>query len=252
MRVLAKIPTLDSLWLRSLPITSEGVATLSPLKNLKILSLAKTRIDDDALKHIGENFSMMERLDLSACEEITDGGMQYLAKLPNLSYLVLMHTSIGIDGLKTLKTAPIEDLFLEGDDKIDDACLKVIATQWPDLEMLNVGETKVTADGLRKYLGKFKNLRSLTLNAIDFNDSDIEAVSEMKYLESVHLMTTNITDKTLDNLKDLPHLKAIEAHQCPGLTKAGIQKLMAKKIKVDSVNEGKDTANALSEFLFEE
>jgi len=252
MRVISKIPTLDSVWLRNTPITTEGVAMLAPLKNLKVLSLTKTKIDDNALKVIGENFRKLERLDLSSCTGITDDGLKHLAKLPHLNYLVLMHTSVGINGLKALKGTELKDLFLEGDDSIDDDCLKVIAEQWPDLELLNVGETSVTAAGLSKHLGTFRNLISLTLNAIEFKDSDIEAVSKMKSLESIHLMTTNITDKTLERLNELPRLRLIEAHQCPGLTKAGIQKLTARKVKVDSVNEGKDTANALSEFLLKD
>ena len=242
LKIIGRIQTIDSLWLRGLPITSSGVETLAPLKKLKLLALSLTKIDDRALKTISENFPKLESLDLTLCEKVSDEGMRYLAKLPKLKRLVLNHTNVGLDGLKALKPLHIEGLYLEADHKIDDDCMALIAEQWPNLELLNVGETKVTPAGL-VHLNTFKAMQSLTLNALSFADKDLQPVSKMKHLTSIHLMTTNITDKTIDYLKDLPNLKVVEAHQCLGITQAGVKMLTERDIKIDNVNEGKDTAN---------
>lgn len=244
MKIIRRMTTLDSLWLRSTPITSDGIESLAPLKKLKTLSLCFTKIDDRALKAISENFPKLESLDLTMCDGVTDEGMKDLAKLPHLKRLVLNHTNIGFEGLRALKPLNLLDLLLEGDHEVDDKCMELIASQWPDLELLNIGETKISAAGL-VHLNKFMAMQSLTLNALAFTDKDLQPVSKMKNLTSIHLMTTNITDKTLEFVKDLPHMKLVEAHQCPGITQAGLKMLAEKKIKVDCVNEGKDTANEL-------
>jgi hypothetical protein len=90
-----------NLVLSSCPVTNDGLSALAGKNNIRCLSLAKTGVNDDGLKHLrGMN---LQSLDLTATK-ITDSGLATLGEcdFPRLKEIALEHTSITDAGLMHL------------------------------------------------------------------------------------------------------------------------------------------------------
>jgi hypothetical protein len=112
-----------NLVLSSCPITNDGLSSLAGKNNLRCLSLAKTSVTDDGMKHLqGMN---LQQLDLSATK-ITDAGLATLGEFdfPHLKEIALEHTGITDAGLMHLAS-------------------------FKHLEWVSTAGTKVTEDGRR-------------------------------------------------------------------------------------------------------
>jgi hypothetical protein len=114
--------------LTSCPITNDGLSSLAGKNNIRCLSLAKTAVNDDGMKHLrGMN---LQSLDLSATK-ITDAGLATLGEceFPRLKEITLEHTSITNAGLMHL-------------------------ANFKHLEWVTTAGTKVTRDGIRHLKAK--------------------------------------------------------------------------------------------------
>jgi hypothetical protein len=114
-----------NLVLSSCPITNDGLSSLAGKSNVRCLSLAKTAVNDDGMKHLrGMN---LQSLDLSATK-VTDAGLATLGEcdFPRLKEIALEHTSITDAGLMQL-------------------------ANFKTLEWVSTKGTKVTKDGIRHF-----------------------------------------------------------------------------------------------------
>jgi serine/threonine protein kinase len=242
--------TIEELTLKNLPITAVGVEYIVSMKKIKKLNLNGTTVTDQSLKLIGEKMPQLKTLDLTDCA-VTDDGMRYIAHMPKVEILYLGQTKVGKAGFEALKPLPVRELNVENNKQFDDACLAVVAEQWPHLRLLNMGDTKVTPKGL-PVIKKLKGLEYLGANAIAITDKDMEPILQSKSIISLHLISTYVTDKTLANLAKMPKLKSLEVHQCEGVTPEGIRLLRLRKVRVDAVEqEGKAQANEVMSDLLD-
>jgi hypothetical protein len=130
----AELPTIAvisediNLVLSSCPVTNDGLSRLAGKNNVRCLSLAKTAVNDDGMKHLqGMN---LQQLDLTATT-ITDAGLATLGEydFPRLNLIALEHTSITDAGLMHL-------------------------AKFKTLEWVSTAGTKVTKDGIRHLKAK--------------------------------------------------------------------------------------------------
>lgn len=80
-----------------------------------------------------------------------------------------------------------------------------IATAFPHLERLALGDTQVTDAGLVS-LAKLLRLKSLTLVGAPISDAGLAHVATLQDLESLSLAGTNVSDAGLAHLKDMAQL----------------------------------------------
>jgi internalin A len=247
MTYLENNNSITRLTLLGTSVTDEGVRSLATMKQLRRLSLSGTRITDEALETIG-TLRKLQILSVSDCQ-LTDAGMRQIAKLPELKSLYLNHTPISIEGIKNLKPLKLIDLDLGSNEAFNDECLATIVSQWPQLEDLLLGDTRVTGDGL-KFLPKLKHLTVLSISTLRLTDKDMEPVIKTRSLESIDLVANFITDRTLDRLATMPHLGYVDIEQCPNVTRAGVKVLEDRQIKVQAMElQGSDAAEAMGGFL---
>jgi Leucine Rich repeat len=117
-----------NLVLSSCPVTNDGLSSIAGKNNVRCLSLAKTAVNDDGMKHLkGMN---LQSLDLSATK-ITDAGLATLGEcdFPRLKEIALERTGITDAGL----------MHLAG---------------FKHLEWVSTAGTKVTRDGIRHLKAK--------------------------------------------------------------------------------------------------
>jgi DNA-binding response OmpR family regulator len=132
---------------------------LDNLGDLRFLSLAETRIDDEGLQHL-LNLSGLEELHLDHTL-VTDAGLALLQSLPNLKILDLKGTAVSDDGLAHISPlSQLEGLYLTrtgiGDDGL--AHLRPLGR----LQTLILWDTAIGDDGL-KHLQGLTGLRELIL-----------------------------------------------------------------------------------------
>lgn len=251
--VLAKVEGLTTLSLRDAKIHPDAVGELAGCKRLAALDLSQTRVSDDGLKALAKCKSLrwltlgdtritgaglrplaaagrLERLDLFACRELTDGDLAGLAPLTELATLDLLGTPIGDrglaavgklerlkklslpagvtdDGMKHLThLAGLVELDAAGSGLADAGLRELAAVK--GLTRLNLNGTRVTDDGL-KALTRLGELRALTLSGTAATDGGLEHVGKLISLEELALADLKVTDDGLKHLTGLTRLRSL-------------------------------------------
>jgi Leucine Rich repeat len=112
-------------------ITSEGVAHLKSLPDLRKLSLNRTGVGDAGLAHLAD-LPLLTELSLVGDAGVTDAGAAYLARCRELRVLRLQDTHLGDKGLVELQAAPqLRELYLDGS-RVTEKGLAAFAAVRPD------------------------------------------------------------------------------------------------------------------------
>ena len=227
LALISESDTIQDLAIYSHDLTDKGLESLGKLSSLRILHLScTTNLSPDGLKNIGKLVELRDLTlftlvasddtmkELTNCTHIetlrlvepniTDGGLEHLAKLLNL---------------KTLDLCVVYRLggFYSGPDreamwgpKISDAGLKFIG-KMEDLEFLALTNTRVNA-GLKE-LTKLKKLHTLILDKTDVTDENMSHVARIHALKDLSLMETEISNKGAAKLLELDKLKRLLLYQ---------------------------------------
>lgn len=142
---LETLRRLDWLSLAGTSVSNDGLRFLEPLTELGFLDLTRTNINDDGMAHL----TSLQKLDvLCLPEEVTDAGMQEIGKLKRLRTLYASHTRITDAGLQALVVGkvPLRTLSLYHTNVTDEGISYL--TRIRTLEDVNLGETRVTHDGI--------------------------------------------------------------------------------------------------------
>jgi sugar lactone lactonase YvrE len=159
---------IESINLHSAPATDEGLEAISKLPSLKRLEIVHTKVTDAGLKHLA-GLTNLRQLHV-ASHDTTEAALPFLAKLteldqldvyekaasnatcaqigrlPKLRLLMLINGTFDDEGVKHLAgLTPLEELTLNSA-KVTDASIDSLA-QLKRLRKLNLGGTKITADG---------------------------------------------------------------------------------------------------------
>lgn len=176
------------------------------------------KLTDQALKHVSGGIMQLKTINLSFCGSVTDTGLKFISKMPNLQEVNLRSCdNISDTGIGYLAngTAKISTLDVSFCDKIGDQSLQYIAQ------------------------GLFC-LRCLCLNACNISDDGI-----YRLVQTLHELTTlnigqciRITDKSLGLVADnLKNLSSIDLYGCTKITTVGLEKIMQLK-RLTTLNLG--------------
>ncbi len=136
LNILAKLPNLVFITMTRSLITGKTLGELGPLKKLTTLQLGHNTLCDSNLNGLAAITSLkalriqacqlrdkdlepvgqlkaLESLTLHENKSLTDKGIKYLAKMPNLHYLDIGQTSITASGIKSLKNCPLTTIRIE-------------------------------------------------------------------------------------------------------------------------------------------
>ncbi len=224
MKVLAKMPELETVRLRLTKVTDAGMAELAKIKTLKSLSVPGTRVSDAGLIDL-QTLPNLEHLRLGVYREganITDEGLKTIGQMKQLKDLDLSGTKISDAGLVHLQgLGHLDSLSLENT-KVTEAGLAHLA-QLHGLEELRLHTgSPITGIGAR-YLAKLKLLRSIS-NNLDLTDDGVAVMATLPHLEILMLSDPAVTDKGLAHVAGMKSLKWLWLQNCQ-VTDEGLREL---------------------------
>jgi serine/threonine protein kinase len=190
-------------------ITDKSGPTVARQTNLQRLNASKTAIGDSFLKDI----SALKHLNYAwiHATNITGDGMQYVAKLPELTELAISGTPIKNTGFKKLSDLKLNILRARRTLITGEALKNLEAMQ--SLTLLTVGNNKIGDAGVIS-IAKLQNLAELDLDNADISDHGIEQLLALQNLQTLSLTGNHLSDKSIDVLLKLPRLKSLSIVRC--------------------------------------
>jgi hypothetical protein len=198
-------------------ITDKSGPTVARQTNLQRLNVSKTAIGDSFLKDI----SSLKHLKYAwiHATNITGDGMQYVAKLPELTELAISGTPIKNAGLKELSSLSLNILRARRTQITGESLKNLEAMQ--SLTLLTVGNNKIGDAGVIS-IAKLRNLEELDLDNADISDHGIEQLLALQNLHTLSLTGNHLSEKSIDVLLKLPRLNSLSIVRCdisPGALK---------------------------------
>ena len=173
---VASCPDLLTLFVRETGISSEGLAHLSALGQLKTLVLTGN-FSDSGLKHLS-GLQSLESIDLSD-NSLTGEGFKDLAELTSLRQLFLHGNPINDEGLRHIG-------------------------QLTSIDMLGLSGSHVTDEGLR-HLSSLRNLRYLGMSETKITDAGLAHLAALTSLQRLELGSGVTRDGKAALQKKLPN-----------------------------------------------
>ncbi|MCL2347881.1 MAG: hypothetical protein FWC50_06410, partial [Planctomycetaceae bacterium] len=263
LKHLAGLKELEKLYLYSLDkVTASGLENLKELPKLKTLSFyGCPNIIDAGLKHLA-GLKNLESLDLTGCDKVTDKGIAELQKaLPNCK---ISHGSNNQPPNQPNGNAPTklsfrwdaqtgeQEAMLTGKDINANDLLDLVKNN-PSLKAIQLGVCDHLTDADLECLKNLTQLKKISFNQCpaingtcfkyfkdlpqleilvlvgNVADADWGYLKDLKQLQSLHLMTTQISDSGLENLKGLTKLKTLWLNGNQNITDAGLKSLAGLK-----------------------
>ncbi len=225
LRHVPDLPSLQSLSLAYLDITSRGLVALDSLAWIERLDLTHTAVGCEAIVSlVNEKAHTLRRLDLSntAVDDstlasfphdlqllelalmdthVTDLGCEHLPKCQWLTKLQLDLTDVTDDGIRILTDCEhIRTLGLYKT-KVTDTSLVWLSDSV--LEHLGLAQTQVTDAGM-PVLAEYSELKSLDFRSTAITDKGLRFLSQALGLEQLYLERTQISNAGLGFLLELP------------------------------------------------
>ncbi|HEY9681990.1 MAG TPA: hypothetical protein V6C86_10465 [Oculatellaceae cyanobacterium] len=167
------IKSLKALTVDRSEATDAGLSKIKDLPNLRSISTFLSMINGSCFKDLAKLPNLQE-LSCPKCK-LNMSNLAYLPKFPNLQILDLGRDGIDETGaIQIGKCTKLKDISLRGNRGFDDKCLSHLAPL-KDLRYLDLGDTRVTAEGL-KCLARHK-IKFLTLNqALRFQENQLKTI----------------------------------------------------------------------------
>lgn len=209
---------------RAQPTVPPAVAPVvtAPVKPVNALDISD---DEITLNRVNAD---LHQVKFVADPEMTDVGLQYIARLKNLRYLVLDDTKVSDRGLAYVADLPLEilqlsntkitntglsqigrmhimvNLTLTGCRGVDNKGIAALS-KLRCLRGLDLSGTGINS-GCARDLVKLKMLTSLVLHGTDFDDEGLKTISSLKELYQIDLSRTKVTSAGIKYLSNLPAL----------------------------------------------
>jgi Leucine-rich repeat (LRR) protein len=227
-------------------VTSAGLVHLKDLKELEILNVCLTAVDDRGFEHLagltkmrrmvvcsskitGSGFrhlkgmTQLESINLHS-SPASDAGLEAIGQLTNLRRLEIVHTNVTDAGLKHLAgLTNLRQLHIASPDTTE-AALPFLA-QLKELDQLDVYE-KAASNQTLEQIGKLPNLRLLSLITGMFDDDGVKHLAGLTTLEELTLNSGKVTDTSIPHLARLTNLRRLNLAGTK-ITPAGRQQLAA-------------------------
>ncbi|MBX9668199.1 MAG: protein kinase [Candidatus Obscuribacterales bacterium] len=209
----------------SYSIRGPGLKYLSGL-SLQTLEFKKSLIDDAGLAYLPAS-KILTSLSLTYDRKIS--GTTFSAeKTPNLTYLNLQLSGVTDEGLRNICNLKHLQMLLLNDSAITGATLGDIA-RLPDLRQLSIAHAPIES----RYLSSITSAPKLVdLNLDGLKISDYDFLYKLKYLRSLSINDSSITDRQLAALlRNCTSITELSIKRCAKLTKAGLASLIGTKIR---------------------
>ncbi len=168
LAAIARCKTLHHLSLAECSsITAGGLLKIANMKDLMTLNLSCTPVRDDFLEVLAKKQQKYLDLDISRNSFINDNSMRILAKFKDPLVLNISSTSVSDKGLKPFGDNLI-GLLMIGDRRVSDKGMEILAAQCPNLKVIQLAGTSVTAKGILQ-LAKLKNLKDLQIERLNID-----------------------------------------------------------------------------------
>jgi serine/threonine-protein kinase len=197
LSVISKLPKLRQLNLTKTGINGQGLTELRNLRDLSMLNIGGTKVDDRGVVAIHSLPLTVLNLFNTA---ITDGALESIAKIKTLHELGLQGVPLSLASMKLIAALPLNSLILY-------QC---------DINNEDLAE-----------LSRCKTLRDLKLSGNrSINGAGIDAIA-MLPLQEIFLVKTQFTDNDLPHFYNFKELRSIDFTGCPGVTQDGANRLKA-------------------------
>lgn len=190
-------------------ITAAGFAELSALRELQELRIAYIDLDDDSIRAVSK-LPKLTSLDVEATgENVTDQGMDDLARVASLKRLSIRgwgYTDRGLAALGRLRA--LEYLYLYANECVDGSGLRALKDA-PKLREIDLFCIPVTDKALKEIAG-LNQLKTLRLGNSIVTDAGMESLARMASLEFLDVQGTSVSDRGLVLLESARRLKEVE------------------------------------------
>lgn len=254
LEALAKLPKLRSLLLRASNAGDDALIAVGKCSQLENLDLRECPVSNSGLAHLVglEKLKALRLSGQSGATTVDDGGMESVAKLPQLKVLALDFLWISGDGLQQLKPlTDLRELYLAST-LVGDEDLKALS-QFPELRKLRVSKlSQLSGQGIQEIsqlskleeldvsedsslsnddissLSKLTKLTKLNLWRVPISDAGVEHLAALTKLTWLNLDNTQLSDAGLSTLKEMKELKFLHLGSTQ-ISNAGLPQLSELK-----------------------
>ena len=193
------------------PLGDRELARLSGLSALTHLELWRTGVNDDNAASLAA-MSQLQHLNLAGTA-ISSAGLMKLRPLANLQSLDLTETQVDDSGIAALQSFPgLQTLSLAGT-SITDRSLEQMANfrnKLRNLTHLYLFRTPITAQGLQHIATAAPNLVYLCLSNTQVGDRAVRYLRDLPHLSQIELYDTAMTPAAIAQLrKAMPQLQVL-------------------------------------------
>lgn len=195
------------------------IAPLAALHNLQNLDLGSTHITDQSVKALSN--LRLRRL-IVTDDNITDKGVEAIAKITELEHVDLAGTSISDQAASILSRLPHLHGWIVDRTNVGDEFAKHIPAgqaQW-----LGLTGTRITNAGVRDIVSRLPQLEGISFGDSAANSETVDLICSLKNLNHVYLNRECATDTTLKKLARLKDLRDVGLDMGT-ITTSGIQPL---------------------------
>lgn len=257
---LQHLPALRELNLDSCPVGDAALGHLANQNvtpNLVSLDLADTDLTDMGMQHIAK-FRKLQRLSIFYCD-VSNRGLRHLAQLHDLETLNLDSRDISDEGLRYLrKLTKLKNLDIFSGRITDMGCGHL--SKIKSLETLELCGGSIGDQGC-SYLGSLENLTSLNLSQNErISNRGAATLAALTKLKALNLSNTRVSGSALCYFSGLYELQSLSVYGCPGMKtgtdlaklRDGLPKLKCLRLDSASDMDGRmlpSTAAASDPFL---
>lgn len=242
VKEIAKIKSINNVFLQSSKITERGVAYLKDLPALHSLYLYMPTFSDRAAEELAK-IKTLTNLEIFS-PQFNDSHLDYIVKMPNLEYVSLKGTDIGADaGVKLSRLPKLNAVIFSGMKSISLESLEALRPK--KLRYLKFKDLKLSQEQL-VVISKMKSLRWLDFGRVNLSAEQLKLFLNLPYLEhleldgprqiseefmdvlgkfqleNINLEQTSLTDKQLLKLQNMKTLRTINLSGCDDLSNEAI------------------------------
>lgn len=152
---IAPLGSLRKLHFDATNVSRTGLLRLPEMKSVELVSLHEVNTKNDVLEGL-VRFPNLRLLHIAG-SRLTDDGLVHLSRHQKLSHLYLNGTRVGDRGVEELRKIPNLEYVSLFATPCTDACVESLALI-PKLKHVSVGQSKITADGIRRLQSLAPNL----------------------------------------------------------------------------------------------
>ncbi len=202
---LAGLKNLESFTFRGSPVKGHAFAKFDGWTKLKKINFHSNSLDDEGLGYVCEQFPNLEFIKLWHSKLLTNASAEHLRKLKKLTGIEISCSNANADLIRYLPQLPLEYAALEYG--VNSPASSVIDT-----------------------VKAIPTLRRLSIDAKNFTDSDMNALSTAVQIRELSLSGMELSDAQVQMLQAFTHLKSLTfvryGKEYPDATQAKVKALL--------------------------